>query len=248
MDEIKLFFESFQPAQWVVVFSTLIGAIVSIWTSIKSRKDQKKWNQIKLDADLKAKARIEWIQKVREHTADLLSICYGILNETDNAKLFEKVQEAKKHSDILILFFGDVHSSVAFDKNVLENTQSNENKNNMMVLFISTLFERINQYYKDCVDNKLGKLQESYKQARDLMYEFPLREEFLGCYTTEDGDEIPQFEPILDPELENETRRAEIQIQNYRQSVLEIHKLINELRNYMRIYLKIEWDIAKQGK
>lgn len=248
MEKIIDFFLTFKPDQWVVVISALIGAAVSGLTSIMNRIDRKAWNKKKLDADLKAKARIEWIQNVREHTAELLAIYYGILNETNKEKLFEKIQEAKKHSDILILFFGDTNMEVEFDKTILENKKSNDKKNNMMVLFITTIFDRINQYYKDCIDNKLGKLQESYERAQSIMYNYPIREEFRGTYTLDDGEEIPEFEPILDPELVSETKKSEIQLQNYQKSILEMHTLINELRNYMRIYLKIEWDIAKEGK
>lgn len=247
--DIKEFLKSFEPAQWVVVFSALIGAVVSIVLSIKNSIEQKKWNKIKLDADLKARARIEWIQNVREHTAELLAIYYGILNETDKNKIFEKVQEAKKHSDILILYFGDSKkTNLKFDKATLEKSSDNKNKNSMMVFCVSSLFERINQYYKDVVYNKLGLLQESYKRARDMMYDFPIGEEFRGYYVNEDGEEIPAFEPILDSDLENETRKAEIQLANYRKSIAEINILINDLRDYMRLYLKIEWDIAKTGK
>lgn len=239
----------FGPAELTVIISSLISAGVNISLAVKNNREQAKWNKRKIDADLKAKARIDWIQSVREHTAELFAIYYAILKETNKDNLLNKMQEAKKHSDILILFFGDLNSvDNKYDKTVLNNRNGNGGKNEMMVKCISLLFERINQYYNDVQSNKLGSLEESYKLARNMMHDYPIDEVFHGCSVDEDGEEYPIIEPIWDPELVNNVKEAETQLNDYRKSIMEIHGLINELRDYMRLYLKIEWDIAKTGK
>lgn len=48
---------------------------------------QNEWNQKNIDASLKLSARIEWIQKVRNTTADLLSSYSDILNTTEPQKI-----------------------------------------------------------------------------------------------------------------------------------------------------------------
>ncbi len=243
------FFSTFEPAQWAVVISALLGAVVSIVLAIKNSRDQAKWNKRKIDADLKAKARIDWIQSVREHTAELFAVYYGILMETNKDNLLDKMQEAKKHSDILILYFGDLNrTGKKNDNNILDDHSTNTGKNERMVECISELFERINQYYNDVQNNKLGSLEQSYKAAKSAMYNFPISEEFHGVSVDEDGEEYPIFQPIFDPELESDAKKAEKQLNDYRKSIREIHGLINKLRDHMRLYLKIEWDIAKDGK
>lgn len=208
-----------------MIISALIGAAVSICLAIYNSVQQKKWDQKKLDADLKARARIDWIQKVREHTAELLSIYYGILNETEPNQIFEKIQEAKMHSDILILYFGDSNHGTEQDyKKELSNTVSNEKKNDAMVTLISDLFERINKYYRAVVNNELGLLKEQYERAREIMYDYPLHEEYVGDYIAENGEEIPQFEPTFDPKLEEQTEIAKEQLSKYRESIEDIKK------------------------
>ena len=249
MEAIGDFFNSFESADWAVLITAFFGAIVSIALALKSSKDQAKWNKQKIDADLTAKARIDWIQNVREHTAELFAAYYGILKETDKKALDERMQEAKKHSDILILYFGDLSSGdEIYDKKVLSNRSDNAGKNSMMVTCISTLFDRISQYSDDVKAGKLEMLENKCRMAENAMYEYPIGQKYQGVYVNEEGEECPCYEPLYDPVLEKKVDEEKINLNNYKRSIMEIHRLINELRDYMRLYLKIEWDIAKSGK
>lgn len=240
---IKLILE-FGPEQCASIIAAVITASASIVMVISNRK----WNKKKIDADLKAKARIDWIQSVREHTADLFAAYYGILKETNKDNLLGKMQEAKKHSDILILYFGAKDGAgKESDKNILEKDSDNEGKNDAMVRCISELFKRINQYSLDFQNNKEGLLEKIYDRKKKEMYENPKAMNDLGSSYTEHGDEIPNYEPVFDSELEKSMKEAETQLNDYKESISEIHGLIDELRDYMRLYLKIEWDIAKNG-
>ena len=81
---------------------------------IKQQKEfEEKWNQKKIDADLKANARIEWIQEVRKATSRFISACYCLVrmeeklekdnNKDEMKKVFPRIQEIGL---LLILYFG----------------------------------------------------------------------------------------------------------------------------------------------
>lgn len=251
MEEKKMwnFIMSLEPKEKVVVLSAVLAAVVNIVIAIKNGFEQSKWNKKKIDADLKAKARIDWIQKVREHTADLLSTYYAILNETDKEKQFHLIQIAKKNSEILSLYFGDCSEKTPlYDSKILENPKTNKDKNPMIVLSIESLFDKFNKYYKDELNETRLKLHESFRRANQEMTDNPIGWAPCGVYETPDGELVEEKEPLYDPNLKENVDHLRLQIINYENSVLELKQELNELRNHIRLYLKIEWDIAKKGK
>ena len=79
----------------IVAIISLLGVIVSTLLTNRTTKKisesneklQEKWNQKNIDASLTASARIEWIQNVRNTTADLMRYYYDILNATDSEEI-----------------------------------------------------------------------------------------------------------------------------------------------------------------
>lgn len=136
-------------SDFLVVATAIISAAISIWSIKKSTKFEQEWNQKQLDADLKSKARIEWIQKVRENTAELISLYYKMLKETNKDSLFEQLREAKRMNDLLILYFGPEDNEGVDDFSVLECTETNSGKNDVLVRYLSSLFAEFNEYYQN---------------------------------------------------------------------------------------------------
>ncbi|NLT09636.1 MAG: hypothetical protein GXY08_09055, partial [Ruminococcus sp.] len=72
---------------------------------IKQQKEfEEKWNQKKIDADLKAKARIEWIQRVREATSIFITSCYSMAKMIDFGNKDEQTKayiNAKENATLL---------------------------------------------------------------------------------------------------------------------------------------------------
>ena len=66
-----------------VIISTILSNRTSKNLYAKNEKQQEKWNQKKIDAQLIAHARIEWIQNVRNTTAELISLYFALLNTYD---------------------------------------------------------------------------------------------------------------------------------------------------------------------
>lgn len=98
----------------IVAVVSLIGVIVSTILTNKTTKKisrdnailQEKWNQKNIDASLTASARIEWIQNVRNATAELLGYYFDILNTADSTKIEEALINSQQKTELLALYFG----------------------------------------------------------------------------------------------------------------------------------------------
>ncbi|WP_217265792.1 hypothetical protein [Enterococcus silesiacus] len=73
---MNLFFDAEGSFQWASIAAgiSLIAAGISIWGTFRNNKIQKEINQQNIDANLKSKARLEWINNVRKETSELLSL------------------------------------------------------------------------------------------------------------------------------------------------------------------------------
>ena len=235
-------------ADILVIFTAILSAIINIYTIRKNTKFQQKWNQKQLDADLTSKARIEWIQKVRDNTAELISIFYKMLKEVSKENLFKELTEAKNRSELLILFFGPEKNPPLIDLSILQNTENNDGKNDMIVLVISRLFDEFAQYYKLASDETLKKLQTLRKAAAYEMYHNPIEKIPLTPSITPDGDIFENFDCVWDKDLQQQVKAYDKEIQDYYNRIVRLERELVKLRDIMRVYLKIEWNKAKAGK
>ena len=131
----------------IVEIITVIIAIASFVTSILLNKRE-------IDADLISKARIEWIQNVRQVVSKILVIYYDILkivdsgNNDDLYKIEDLLMSAKEETELLILYFGPDSSTKKFvshtntNEEILTNETSNAMKNDYIVKFLMDLYER----------------------------------------------------------------------------------------------------------
>lgn len=134
----------------IVAIISLLGVIVSTLLTNRTTKKisesneklQEKWNQKNIDASLTASARIEWIQNVRNTTADLMRYYYDILNATDSEEIEKALIDSQQKTELLALYFGPetcLSNPSTKDKNILLNTTDNTGKNDMLVSFITDL-------------------------------------------------------------------------------------------------------------
>ncbi len=123
----------------------------------RNNKLQEKLNQKNIDADLRAKARIEWIQNVRHTSAELISLYYQLLNSTDKSTLFKAFIESQAKAELLILFFGPEvqkqNQEVSISSSILSQ-ESNEGKNDLIVEFLSQLTSDFYLYYTKALKNE----------------------------------------------------------------------------------------------
>lgn len=86
---------------WVPFVGTIIGIIVNVWINVSQNKKnqsfQEKMKQKEIDANLKAKARIEWISEVRNISSEIIIHTVLIQNVVRNYGLALKYYYNQKN-------------------------------------------------------------------------------------------------------------------------------------------------------
>lgn len=241
----------------VVAVVSLIGVILStVFTNRTTKKInnantelQEKWNQKNIDASLTASARIEWIQKVRNTTAELLGHYFDILNTVDSVKIEDALINSQQKTELLALYFGpEIHeqSVSSEDNNILLNTENNDGKNDVIVLFITNLAQRFSDYSIGAKRDRFHHLQQAVQNARNEAYK-NATQKVIGYSYTEEGDEVPEYDLEWQDEDEASVINAEVALREETKRIKGLRDDLMFLRNVMRIYLKLEWNKAKIG-
>lgn len=168
MDNFKsLFFDSEGTFVWagiaaivtlISVLSSLFFSILSYKNTVNNLKQQKSLAESKIDADLKAKARIEWINQVRELTSIYISelsklnlVIEDMLSISEFYKASKIVSEIPPNKKIL-------------DEKFFQNIESMKKNRNS----INEYSEKILLYFSEKDDHKkieelIKLIPESYK-------------------------------------------------------------------------------------
>lgn len=110
---------------WVPFVGTIVGVFANLYINYKQAKKneelQKEITKKQIDADLKAKARIEWINDVRKMSANLISSLVDIKNMDKDYE--ERLVEVSKEAELLKLYFGSYKTDElkTYDLKVLMN-------------------------------------------------------------------------------------------------------------------------------
>lgn len=267
MDSIKGTFElvggTSQGLSWGnfvaigVALLSFIGVLINAFSTNRMSKKinqnnntlQEKLNQKNIDANLRAKARIEWIQNVRKTSAELISLYYELLNITDKDRLLETFISSQEKTELLILFFGPEkqHKELTPEASI-ESVESNEGKNDLVVEFLSKLNKDFYLYYKKALKDEKSELERIHKRRLSIMFEKPIDYVELEPLYDDDGNECRNLEPIFDPALEEEVNKIEELIEKNAMFTNNLQERLIQLRDIIRVYLKIEWNKAKKGE
>lgn len=272
----NLFFDAEGSFQWASIAAgvSLIAAGISIWGTFRNNKIQKEINQQNIDANLKAKARIEWIEQVREKTSDLLVSYFELETLFDSKPEYRKKwSEVSKNSTILKLFFTyDLKSSVHVVKTDrqsvngeifdLEKEKSNEetfgnllvlNSNENKNLLIRNYIDILQTIYEP---NNFYKLRKEYKEMKRNLEEYEeqnskyIVEEFTDLFDELGNFMERQYEgtTFSNDEVEETVQSCNKKLRNAVLNELYFSDNMYFLEQTISIYLKTEWDIAKTGK
>lgn len=234
----------------IIAFAgVLISTIYTSYTTRKISKDNEKQlyelNQKNIDANLVASARIEWIQKVRGTTAELIAQYFSIINTLDKEILTDAVLKANEKTQLLILYFGPEDKK---KENIdLYNENDNSGKNIHIVKFLNDLSNKTDTYYKNVMIDKLIKLEDVRNRRLENLSEHVVDWEYEEVIT--DESEIFQSQiPILEDEYDSSINILDEEIKKIADLTNNIQQDLISLQTIIRIYLKLEWNISKQGK
>jgi hypothetical protein len=230
--------EAFSLTEVIALAAALLSLVGLVFTTIYTvRKNTRLQN---------ANARVEWIQKVRNVTAELISTYYSALNEDDVTELQKTIIKAREQVELLILYFGP-EKSATNAKIDLMNPNTNDGKNDLILDFLVNLSNDFVKYYKNSQSGILtrvgARLDRASTELQNNVIGIAFQEEVEvdgKCYTN------TEYNFTSDAGQNYEQAQKEVDAIKAFNGDLDL-KLIN-LRNIMRIYLKIEWNKAKQGK
>ncbi|CRH18077.1 conserved hypothetical protein [Carnobacterium maltaromaticum] len=267
--------DSYVVAACIAFIGVLVSIAGSYYTSARINKEiinaQKDIARISIDANLMAKARIDWIEKVRENTSNLISVLLTLQKEEKDFNL--TWENGEKYSEILKLYFSSkTNNEVGKDifieghilvvsemaKKVLFNSESNENKNEYIIEYISCLMKmNRDDHYNNIKENLVASREKKNKNIQEL-FEIGKIEYEHDTFTIENGTVIETSNPIsVNPKNNNSNRYIEIEedidrLEKMIATSIEKLKLLEnsvvEFSSIISLYLKLEWDKAKQGK
>ncbi len=266
--------------QGLVVVAALISGCVSIISMINGKENgieqqahekklieqqqefEKKWNQKKIDADLKARARIEWIQRVREATAEFVTAGYDWFK---GIRLIENSSIIVQKGELLKLYFGkDVDDEEKSNKgelcsgndkkdeknsDFLMDKKSNKGKNDAIVEKIQGMidFFTINKNYQKNNQDDREKYDECVKNLIRFICDHNENYDSINdVYERLEYDSVQLSDEVLASEEYKDYQKISAKIQE-RENGFNMGKL-DEFVDIIRLYLKIEWDRAKNNE
>ena len=225
----------------IAAIISAIGAIYSIRVTKKEneqniestekisdqvQKAEDERNKAQIDANLVWNARIEWIQNVRRVTADFISACYSYLQNVESAK--KECQESlllvQKHCNLLVLYFGpDKPPEGKPSATDIYDLETNAGKNEEIVNQIRQIYKLTQKYFENICSTEFEQtILDGCKKCRDSEEPF--------CETDN---------------CDTRQKQKTDNINFYKAEIRELKDNIDSLSEVMRIYLKREWDEAK---
>lgn len=190
-------------------------------------------------------ARVEWIQKVRDVTAEIISTYSSALNEDDPNKVQKIIVDVREKVERLILFFG--HETIINKEMDIMDKNTNEGKNDLIIVFLINLSNDFSIYNENV---KRGVLSQA--EARLDRVSLKLQDGIVGITYQEevvvDGENYTNTEYEFKEEIVNEYDSVKINVDEIKKFNRDLDIKLVKLRDIIRIYLKIEWNKAKRGK
>ena len=201
---------------------------------------ENKRNDIQIDANIVWTARVEWIQNVRNLTAEFISAVNNYIL-SDNIELrkrnFEIVWEKSR---LLILYFGPDADGLVDDNSNILDKHSNKAKNEKIVKLIQDICDGAETYFLNLQwisqhESSLSRCKEC-KDSEDIFETC----EIIECGQLSADEQNRKCESYKNYNMEC--------VHNYVVQNNEFKSKITTLIEAMRIYLKIEWNRTKERK
>lgn len=236
----------FSTGDFIAIGLAFFSALVTIYIGISTNYVNKKINADNIDANITANARIEWIQNVRNCTAEVISQYYTALNETDVDKILMHIIAARKNMEMLILYFGPEDCK---DENTIDmfDEKTNNGKNDLIVKFLINISKDFVTYYENTKKGLVERAEQKFSVAESKLYK-----SVIGTASQEEvevgGETFLNTEYLFEKTAEEQYEKARIELSQAKALYTILDGRLIWLRDAMRIYLKIEWNKAKKGK
>lgn len=248
---------------WIPFVGTILGIGANVYISFRQSKKQnefqkklnhqqqefqKEMTQKQIDANLKAKARIEWINEVRSLSASIISGFAEI--KKNNTHFEDRYLEISKDAELLKLYFGafEESDSKKIDESILLNKTSNKNKNAHIFKFIDSMLDDYSEF-------GIKKYKLNLKEYSKYQDEIKRYEEHMMEYCTVETDEFGNLEIVPTDEgwfahnfYFGEVQELKRKSTKYYWYMREYDSKITMFEKIISIYLKLEWDTAKKGE
>lgn len=215
----------------------IIAAILALGGVVYSTRYVK--NNIKMNA------RIEWIQKVRETVAAVISLCYSLAYEDDEKISQSILLRTQEKISLLILYFGPDEVVETDNKNedkILLNEKSNQGKNDYIVKNLENISMEIERYYTQKYSSRVRMIE---FELASLKRKYSLKETEKRYIDKRTGELLAEKDY---PEEYYKEEQKLLEEKRKLQNPKELLKDIEKLREIMRIYIKVEWNVTKKGK
>lgn len=219
---------AFSTGDWIAIILALISAGVTIYMGLSTNRINKQMNDDNINANLKAKARIEWIQNVRSTSSEMIGLYYAAINANDCNEMLEKIIAARQKLEQLILYFGPESKEKNLTHDIFDET-TNDGKNDLIVKWLNNYANDFVRYYNNRNSGIYTMIENRVNNATININKCDIKPETYD-------ELIREYE-----EASDDLKKAQVLY------TLLYHKL-TWIRDMMRIYLKIEWNKAKQGK
>ncbi|MCO5481054.1 hypothetical protein [Enterococcus faecalis] len=201
---------------WVPFGGTIAGIFANVYINYTQTKKkevlQKEITQKQIDANLKAKARIEWIALVRGLVSEYISNYYKITVIVDRI--------SKEEKSIL----GNTKA---------KNTKTTESSYDQLIENNKDEIIRLKKELNESVSNSISISEQIFLLFADSDEHKQIRELFTSSISF-----LKEINASESYEKEKEVLKK----------LDENSENIVEIRNYISVYLKKEWDKAKEGK
>lgn len=200
---------------------------------IQNKEDQR--TKMQINANIVWSARVEWIQNVRNVASEFITAVNDFIVSEDDTARKQNLELIRAKSNLLILYFGpDKHPDANVD---LFNPTSNVSKNENIVKFIKNICENAPAYF----------LRQTFIED--------YRNDISHCKNCKASSDIYESCNIIDTSMSNDeiekscTDRIDNclkKIEYLRQENQKFKDNIQDFAEIMRIYLKLEWERAKE--
>ena len=199
----------------IAAILSIVGVIVGICINRKTQKDIAKQQ---IDANLKAKARIDWITEVRELVSVYIYELAKVQNIMIKMNTIEKILSAYRTSP--------TESSIAKAEETNQKLTELYNEFELVYYNYINISERILLHFSEKKEHKY--IEESVKNAVEIVKDIYIKAGNRAINNPNASiDERDEFSKMMTTKIEQTS---------------------NDIRNVFRSYLKKEWDIAKEGK